>query len=150
MNTEMQVAASAPVQVLSFVVGKEEYAIEILRVQEIKCYTSITPIPNAAPHIKGVMNLRGAVVPVVDLRVRFGLSAAACTPLTVIILVALKSKTVGFIVDAVSDVLQIAPEAVTPPPETGMAPEQAFLSAIARVDDRLFGLVDVDVVGNMA
>ena len=69
---------------------------------------------------------------------------------TVIILVALKSKTVGFIVDAVSDVLQIAPEAVTPPPETGMAPEQAFLSAIARVDDRLFGLVDVDVVGNMA
>ncbi|MEZ0311627.1 MAG: chemotaxis protein CheW [Myxococcota bacterium] len=146
----MQVAASAPVQVLSFVVGKEEYAIEILRVQEIKCYTSITPIPNAAPHIKGVMNLRGAVVPVVDLRVRFGLSAAACTPLTVIILVALKSKTVGFIVDAVSDVLQIAPEAVTPPPETGMAPEQAFLSAIARVDDRLFGLVDVDVVGNMA
>ena len=149
MSTVSQ-GGTSPFQVLSFVVGQEEYAIEILRVQEIKCYTSITPIPNAAPHVKGVMNLRGAVVPVVDLRVRFGLSAAACTPLTVIILVALKNKTVGFIVDAVSDVLQIAPEAVTLPPETGVAPEHAFLSAIARVDDRLFGLVDVDVVGNMA
>lgn len=142
--------SSAPVQVLSFVVGSAEYAIEILRVQEIKCFTSITPIPNAAPHVKGVMNLRGAVVPVVDLRVRFGLPAAVCTPLTVIILAAVKNKTVGFIVDTVSDVIQLAPDAVTPPPETTTTTDAAFLSAIARVDERLFGVVDVDVVGQMA
>jgi purine-binding chemotaxis protein CheW len=137
-------------QVLSFVVGEDEYAIEILRVQEIKCYSSITPVPNSAPYVKGVMNLRGAVVPVLDLRVRFGLASVACTPLTVIILVAVKNKTVGFIVDAVSDVLQLASDAITAPPETGTGKESAFLSAIARVDERLFGLVDVDVVGSMA
>jgi len=148
METPRTESASAAkvMQVLSFVVGSEEYAIEILRVQEIKCYSAITPIPNSPPHVKGVMNLRGAVVPVIDLRVRFGLASVTCTQFTVIILASVKNRVVGFIVDAVSDVLQIAPDAVSLPPEV-RASEGGFLSAIARIDERLLGLVNLDVVG---
>src|SRR5271154_1024816 len=95
-------------QYLTFTLGAEEYGIEILKVQEIKGYSAITHIPNAPPHVKGVMNLRGTVVPVVDLRARFGMEAVEYSKFTVIIVVMVGEKIAGVVVDAVSDVLNIS------------------------------------------
>ena len=92
-------------QYLTFRLGHEEYGVEILKVQEIKGYSAITPIPSAPAFLKGVMNLRGTIVPVVDLRSRFGMAAADYTPFTVIIVVTVGSRVMGLVVDAVSDVL---------------------------------------------
>lgn len=136
-------------QVLSFVVGTEEYGIEILRVHEIKCYAAITPIPHAPAHVCGVMNLRGAVVPVIDLRVRFGATNVAYTAYTVIILASVRSKTVGFVVDAVSDVLHISEDAMAPPPILDTSIHASCLQSIARIDERLLGMVNVDVIGQL-
>lgn len=134
-------------QVLSFVVGHEEYAIDILRVHEIKSFVPVTPVPNAPSHVRGVMNLRGTVVPVVDLRVRFNASHEDSRT-TVIILAAVGGKIVGFVVDGVSDVLDLPPESITPPP--GFGGDTSYLQAVARIDERLLGMVDVDAVGSLA
>lgn len=136
-------------QYLSFAVGAEEYAVDILRVQEIKCYAAVTPIPNAPAHVKGLMNLRGSVVPVVDLRIRFGIQAAVYAPTTVIVLVIIKQKVVGLIVDRVSDVLDIAADTITAAPDFGSAVDTTFLDGVARVDERLLGIVNVDVVSSV-
>src|SRR6187399_2690041 len=98
-------AALAGGQFLTFQLGPEMFGLEILRVQEIKGYSPVTPIPNAPPHVKGVMNLRGAVVPILDMRCKFGMAEAAYTKFTVIIVVTVGAKVIGLVVDAVSDVL---------------------------------------------
>src|ERR1700689_2004331 len=95
-------------QYLTFTLGREEYGIEILKVQEIKGYSAITPIPNTPAHVKGVMNLRGTVIPVVDLRSKFAMEAVEYTKFTVIIVASVGEKIVGIVVDAVSDVLTVS------------------------------------------
>src|SRR5512142_2514663 len=104
-------------QYLTFSLGAEEYGLEILRVQEIKGYSAITPIPNTPHHVKGVMNLRGTVVPVVDLRTKFSLASVEYNKFTVIIIVTVAAKTIGLIVDAVSDVLEIPASGIRPAPD---------------------------------
>jgi purine-binding chemotaxis protein CheW len=106
-------------QFLTFTLGAEEYGIEILKVQEIKGYSAITHIPNAPAHVKGVMNLRGTVVPVVDLRAKFGMEAVEYSKFTVIIVVMVGQKIAGLVVDAVSDVLNIQQSEVRPAPDFG-------------------------------
>lgn len=131
-------------QCLSFRIGEEEYGIDILRVQEIKGYSNITRIPNTPPHIKGVINLRGAVVPVVDLRAKFSMELMEYTKFTVIILVAVASRTMGLIVDAVSDVLDIKEEDIQAPPELGVSVDTRFMRGMTTVNDRLVAILDVD------
>ncbi len=131
-------------QYLTFALGQEQYGLEILRVQEIRRYPPITPIPNAPPHVRGVMNLRGIVVPVVDLRARFGLPEAGVTPSTVVIIVAVGGKVVGLIVDAVSDVLDLGREAIDPPPDLGGSVDTSLMTGVARSGDRLTLLLDLD------
>src|SRR5262249_43921894 len=104
-------------QFLTFTLDSEEYGIEILKVQEIKGFSKITPIPNAPPFVKGVMNLRGAVVPIVDLRSRFSMAAREYDQFTVIIVVNLGAKVVGLVVDTVSDVMTIPNANVAETPE---------------------------------
>src|SRR5438105_13877699 len=104
-------------QYLTFALGDEEYGVEILKVQEIRGYAPITPIPNTPPHIKGVMNLRGAIIPVVDLRRKLAMPATECSPFTVIIVVTVGTRVMGVIVDAVSDVLDIPPMDIQPTPD---------------------------------
>lgn len=135
-------------QFLTFALASEEYGVEILRVQEIKGYSAITPLPNAPSHVKGVMNLRGAVVPVIDLRVKFGLGDRAYDKFTVIIVVTVGTRIVGLLVDAVSDVLSFAADDVSPPPALDSSLDTSFLRGIAKVDERLIALLDIDrVVG---
>lgn len=133
----------APRQYLTFALGDESYGIDILHVQEIKGLVPITPIPNTLPAIRGVMNLRGMIVPVVDLRRHLGLTAVEPGPFTVIVVVAVGGKTVGLIVDAVSDVLDIAADAVQPAPEFGGALETRCLAGIAQHGDGLIALLDI-------
>lgn len=135
-------------QYLTFLLNGEEYAIDILRVQEIKGYSAITPIPNTPPHLRGVMNLRGNVVPVIDLRLRLGMEPAPYGQFTVIVLVMIGTRVHGMIVDAVSDVLHLAPAAIEPPPDLGASVDTSFINGMAKPAGRLIILLNVDrVVG---
>jgi purine-binding chemotaxis protein CheW len=137
------VAAS---QFLTFSLGQEEYGIELLKVQEIKGYSAITPIPNTPPYIKGVMNLRGAVIPIVDLRIRFGMEAIQYTQFNVIIVINVGAKVMGLLVDAVSDVLNVAPEDIRPAPDFGAHADTRFISGMASVGDKVAVLLDIDTL----
>jgi len=112
-----QAAVAAPQEVLSFTLGAEEYGIDILRVQEIRGYEQPTRIANAPHFVKGVVNLRGVIVPIVDMRLRFNLSDVQYNAFTVVIVLNVGHRTVGIVVDSVSDVLELAPEQVKPAPE---------------------------------
>ena len=103
---------------LSFKLGAEEYGIDILKVQEIRSYESPTRIANAPPFIKGVVNLRGVIVPIVDMRVRFGLADVQINSFTVVIILNIASRTVGIVVDAVSEVLELGGDAIKPAPNS--------------------------------
>jgi len=133
-------------QYLSFALGDEQYGIEILKVQEIKGYSGITPIPNTPPHIKGVMNLRGTVVPVVDLRTKFSLETRAYDKFTVIIVVTVGAKIIGLVVDAVSDVLDIPRDQIRPAPELGRREDTRFIAGMTNVGDKLAVLLDIDTL----
>jgi purine-binding chemotaxis protein CheW len=131
-------------QFLTFTLEDEEYGIEILRVQEIKGFSKIRPIPNAPAYIKGVMNLRGTVVPVVDLRSRFGMREAEYNQFTVIIVVSVGAKVVGLVVDAVSDVLNIRKDQIEESPEMGDGLDNSFFRGMGKVGDKLVLLLNID------
>jgi purine-binding chemotaxis protein CheW len=133
-------------QYLTFRLGDEEYGVEILKVQEIRGYSAITPIPNTPSYIKGVMNLRGTIVPVLDLRAKFGMSETEYTPFTVIIVVTVGRKVMGLVVDAVSDVLNIPREDVQPTPDFGAQVDARYLDGMAKAGDKLVVLLDIDRV----
>ena len=137
-------------QYLTFTLGHEEYGVEILRVQEIKGYSAVTPIPNTPAYVRGVMNLRGAIIPVMDLRMKFGMPEAEYTPFTVIIVVTVGAKTMGVIVDSVSDVLIIGKGDVQPTPDFGGTVDAGFIHGIARAGEKLVALLDLDrALGNL-
>jgi len=137
-------AAGPSSQYLTFVLGEEQYGIEILKVQEIKGYSAITPIPNTPPHIKGVINLRGTVVPVVDLRAKFSLAATDYNKFTVIIVVNVGEKVIGMLVDAVSDVLDIAASEIRTAPDLGGRVDTRFISGMATIGERMTVLLDIE------
>jgi purine-binding chemotaxis protein CheW len=131
-------------QFLTFALGEEEFGIDILKVQEIKGYSSITRVPRTPQDIRGVMNLRGTIVPIVDLRTKFQLETRAYDRFTVIIVVVVRGRAVGIVVDAVSDVLDIADGAVQATPEFSNRVDTRFISGMARADEKLIILLDVD------
>ena len=139
-------AAGDGTQFLTFALGAEEYGVAILNVQEIKGYSTVTPIPNTPAYVKGVMNLRGTIVPVIDLRLRLGMPPAEYGPFTVIVVLAVGTKIVGTIVDAVSDVLRIPDADVQPTPSFGGAVDTRFIAGIARANEKLVVLLDVDTM----
>ena len=139
-----------PREVLSFKLGAEEYGIDILRVQEIRGYEAPTRIANAPSFIKGVVNLRGVIVPVVDMRLRFGLSDVQYNDFTVVIVLNVAGRTVGMAVDSVSDVLELPPGQVRPAPEFNGVVEATFITGIATLKlgeaDRMLILMDIDAL----
>lgn len=140
-------------QYLTFFLNGEEYGVDILRVQEIKGWDTVTPIPNTPPFIRGVINLRGTIVPIVDLRLRFGLAAIEYTKTTVVVVVRIKTeqkeRTMGFIVDAVSDVYNVTPDQVRPTPDFGGVIKADFAKGLATVDDKMVILLDIDKLVNL-
>ncbi len=131
-------------QFLTFSLGDELYGVDILRVQEIKGYTAVTKIPNTPPHIKGVLNLRGTIVPIVELRTRFGMPTIDYTMFTVIVVVVVQDKVMGLVVDAVSDVLDITKKDIQPAPEFGNKVDVTFLNGIGKSGEKLVSLLDID------
>jgi len=133
-------------QHVSFFLDEEEYGIEILKVQEIIRFAELTRIPQSPPFIEGVLNLRGKVVPVMDLRTRFSMPRAERDRSTRIIVVDVANKVMGMIVDAVSGVLQIEDDQIAPPPPMGSKIDTDYIQGMARIDDRLMILLDVDKI----
>jgi purine-binding chemotaxis protein CheW len=139
---------SASRQYLSFFLGGQEYATDILRVQEIKGWDTVTRVPYSPSYILGVINLRGAIVPVVDLRVRLGLESAPFDSATVVIVVrvagARGERIVGLVVDAVSDVYSFSAENIQPPPEAVGSLDQMFVLGLAKLEDKLVIVLDIE------
>ncbi len=133
-------------QLVSFSVGKEEFAIDILKVQEIIRMAQITSIPNAPSFVEGIINLRGRVIPVVSLRERLGLAKRQSDKDTRIIVVELNGKVTGFLVDGVNEVLRIPSGIIEAPPEITSGVNSKYITSIAKLEDRLIILLDLDKV----
>jgi purine-binding chemotaxis protein CheW len=131
-------------QFLTFRLGDEVYGVDILRVQEIKGYTAVTKIPNQPSYIKGVMNLRGTIVPIVELRTKVGMETIDYTAHTVIVVVVVQERIMGFVVDSVSDVLNIGKKDIQAPPQFGTKVDVSFLHGIAQCGDSLVALLNID------
>lgn len=135
-------------QWLTFMLDAQEYGIDILRVQEIKGWTPTTSIPNTPQHVRGVINLRGTIVPVVDLRSQFAMEEVEYTKFTVVIVVSVlhrgTERIMGIVVDAVSDVYDVRPDDLQPTPDMGDAVDTRFIRGIATVNDRMVIALDVD------
>ncbi|TWG87506.1 purine-binding chemotaxis protein CheW [Luteimonas sp. J16] len=129
---------------LTFVLGEEEYGVDILQVQEIRSYDAVTRLPDAPDYIKGVINLRGVIVPVVDMRLKFRLARADYNALTVMIVLNVGGRVVGMVVDSVSDVVRLAPEQVRAVPEIGSTIDRQFLTGIGTLDERMLILLDIE------
>lgn len=140
-------------QYLTFTIDDEAYGVDILRVQEIKGWEEVRAIPNTPDHVKGVLNLRGTIVPVVDLRIRFDVASVAYLPTTVIIVLAIEKESqqhiTGFVVDGVSDVLDIKQQDIKSSPDFGSRVDTKFISNMVVRDDQLVILLDTDKLLNM-
>lgn len=133
-------------QFLTFALGQEEYGVEILKIQEIKGFSTITPLPNAPGFIKGVLNLRGTIVPIIDLRKKFSLPEVGYTKFTVIVVVQVQGKIMGFVVDAVSDVLNVAGTDIQPTPDLYGQVDTSFINGLARTGEKIVILLDIEKV----
>ena len=129
---------------LAFKLGAEEYGIDILRVQEIRSYEEPTRIANAPSELKGVVNLRGVIVPIIDLRIKLCLEHVRYDDFTIVIVLNIRSRVVGMVVDAVSDVITLTPEQLRPVPEFSSAIASDHILAIGAVEERMLILVDIE------
>ena len=129
---------------LAFTLGKEEYGIDILKVQEIRGYEPVTRIANAPDFIKGVVNLRGIIVPIVDMRIKFNLGEPTYDQFTVVIILNIAGRVMGMVVDSVSDVTTLSPEQIKAAPEMGTTFDTDYLIGLGTLDERMLILVDID------
>jgi len=139
-----QIAAGLPNEFLTFTLGTEEYGVDILKVQEIRGYDTVTKIPDAPDFIKGVINLRGTIVPVVDMRLKFRLAKADYNEFTVMIILNIAHRVVGMVVDGVSDVMQLSAQQIRPAPEFGGAVHTPYITGLGALDNRMLILVDIE------
>ena len=131
-------------QFVTFAIGNEEYAVDIMKVREIQAWSEVTVLPNQPEYMRGVLNLRGIIVPIFDLRCRFGNGLTDATPLHVVIIVAVGDRIMGLLVDAVSDILTINTEEILPVPEIEARGDQRFLSGLITVNDRMVATLEIE------
>lgn len=129
---------------LAFTLGREEYGIDILRVQELRGYEPVTRIANSPDFIKGVVNLRGTIIPIVDLRIKFRLGEPTYDQFTVVVVLNIAGRVVGIVVDSVSDVTTLTPSQIKPPPEMGTVFDSDCLIGLGSINERMLILVDID------
>jgi purine-binding chemotaxis protein CheW len=144
--TQSQNEAVTPetLQFLAFTLGDEEYGVDIQKVQELRGYDAVTRIANAPDFIKGVVNLRGIIVPIIDMRIKFQLGMPTYDQFTVVIILNIGHRTIGMVVDNVSDVLTLQPEEIKPAPEMGTAIDTDYLIGLGTLDSRMLILIDID------
>jgi purine-binding chemotaxis protein CheW len=143
----VQTKATEPagtIQLVSFWLAKEEFGIEITKVREIILMGEITRVPQTAPYVKGLINLRSTVIPVIDLRVRFGLPEGQATADSRIMVINVSDKTIGIVVDAVSEVFRVSRDQIAPPPPTVAQLGNEYLTGLVKLDKRLLILLDID------
>jgi purine-binding chemotaxis protein CheW len=139
-------AGNSLLQLVTFKVAEEEFGVDILSVQEIIRHTGITKVPNAPPFVEGILNLRGKVIPIIDMRKRFSLAPKEADQDTRIVVFALQSSVVGCLVDSVSEVLRLPSSMVDPPPAVVTGMDSKYILGVGRLDDRLLILLDSDQV----
>lgn len=143
-----EIDANTNNQFLTFIMAEEEYGVDILAVQEIRGWESATPLPNSPPHIKGVINLRGTIVPIVDLRQCFGMQAIEYTAITVVIVLKVEMadghRVMGIVVDAVSDVYSLTESDMRPAPDLGSSVNTDVIKGLVNVDEKMVILLNID------
>ncbi|MFA6922199.1 MAG: chemotaxis protein CheW [Gallionella sp.] len=136
--------AGASRELLTFTLGSEEYGLDILKVQEIRGYDAVTTIANAPEFIKGVINLRGIIVPIVDLRIKFHLGNVEYDQFTVVIILNVANRVVGIVVDGVSDVIALSPAQIKPSPEFSSAMDTQYIMGLGTIDERMIIVMDIE------
>ncbi|MBI3480478.1 MAG: chemotaxis protein CheW [Nitrosomonadales bacterium] len=131
-------------ELLTFTLGREEYGIDILKVQEIRGYDAVTTIANSPEFIKGVINLRGIIVPIIDMRIKFKLGNVTYNELTVVIILNVAKRVVGIVVDGVSDVIALTSEQIKAAPEFSSALDMQYITGVGTVDNRMIIIVDIE------
>ena len=143
-DLDKHASTSGSEEFLIFKVGSEEYAVDILSVQEIRGYDSVTALANTPDFIKGVINLRGVIVPIVDLRIKFSVGVVEYTPFTVVIILNIGGRVVGMVVDAVSDVIALQPEQIRPAPDFASSVDTAYIMGLGALGERMLIVVDIE------
>ena len=137
-------AEASDLEFLAFTLGSEEYGIDILKVQELRGYEAVTQIANAPSFIKGVVNLRGIIVPIIDMRIKLNLGTATYDAVTVVIILNIAGRVMGMVVDSVSDVVTLTADQIKAPPSMGTAFNTDYLIGLGTIDQRMLILVDID------
>ena len=136
-------AASAPSQFISFAIGDDQYGVDIMAVREIKGWSEITHLPKQPDYVRGVLNLRGVIVPIIDLRCRFGQGLTEATPLHIVIIVQIGSRQVGLLADRVLDIVSLDASQIQPVPRIARGARVDFLSGLVTVDSAMIALIDL-------
>jgi purine-binding chemotaxis protein CheW len=144
LNTAEQSRGGEQSEYLTFTLGSETYGIDILKVQEIRGYDNVTRIANTPDFIKGVINLRGVIVPIIDLRMKFGVGEATYHEFTVVIILNVRGKVVGMVVDGVSDVTALPAESIKPAPDFGGSVDTRYITGLGTVNDAMLILLDIE------
>jgi purine-binding chemotaxis protein CheW len=135
--------ASVPTQLISFAIGDDQYGVDIMAVREIKGWTEITHLPKQPDYVRGVLNLRGVIVPIIDLRCRFGQGFTEATPLHIVIIVQIGTKPIGLLADRVLDIVSLDPSQIQPVPRIAQASRVEFLSGLVTIENAMIALIDL-------
>ncbi len=133
-------------QFVAFTIGEQNYCVDIMSVREIRAWTGATPLPNTADYVRGVINLRGSIVPIIDLRIRFGLGETEPTKSHVVVIVAIEDRLNGLLVDSVSDILSVSADDIAAIPETDVGSRVRYLDGLITEEDRMVALIALDRV----
>ncbi len=136
-------SAAASTEFISFAIGDEQYGVDIMAVREIKEWSGVTQLPNQPDYMRGVLNLRGVMVPIIDLRCRFGQGLSDATPVHVVIVVQVGNKTVGLLADRVLDIVSVEASRIQPVPQVSRSSQANFLSGLVTVDETMIALIDL-------
>jgi purine-binding chemotaxis protein CheW len=136
-------AATFPTQLISFAIGDDQYGVDIMAVREIKGWTEITPLPAQAEYVRGVLKLRGIIVPIIDLRCRFGQGLTKATPLHIAIIVQIANKPIGLLADRVLDIVSLDGTQIKPVPRVAQSPRASFLSGLITTETGMIALIDL-------
>ena len=144
--SEVSVAAGAPREFIAFRIGVQEFCIDIMSVREIRGWTPATALPHAPTYVRGVINLRGSVLPIVDLAERLGFAATDDSARQVIIVVQVRAQIIGLLVDAVSDILTLTNETIQPTPDVATNFVKSFVRGMLAIEGRMIGVIELDSI----